>query len=173
MTADKLALRNVYTPDRPAQEVQGVLRRVASAVNGIRRCVELVAYADDTAWSTTLLATISATYIDTPVQVAFSQAVKVGDVLEVNGRAPVLVNTGDTGEYIATVYEDSQKLSTTRPETLWRSTSDTKPEAVPLSFLHTVTRAGMCKVAVQMRSTSGGDVYILSRGSLTAKVWRS
>ena len=172
MSAQKLAMRNVQTPDRPSLEMQSAMRQTARVVNGLLRCVAIEAYADTGDWFNTLQATSSATLVDSAETLTLATQVQPKDVLVINGRAVVGTDATPTLAAQLIVYEASRATSTTKPETLWETPPNVGSVLVPFNCKHTVTKAGTCTVTLQFSATGGGNVYLFTRGAFVVEVWR-
>lgn len=164
----KLPPRREAIPDRPLQSVQSAIRQIASDTNQRARSFPAEEYADDSAWHTTIAATSSASYLDSLEQVTLSEAAQVGDRLEIVGRANVGVAGSSAGDWQLIVYEASNTISTTKPATFWQSTSAF--ETFSFTAIHTVTKAGVCRIALQWKLASGaGPIYLFARGSMLVR----
>lgn len=172
LPATKLALRHVQTPDRPALEVQSALRKVTQTVNGAMRCVAAEVYADKGDWGNTLTATSSAAYVDSAEQLTLSTPLLAGDVLVIHGRACVGTDATPTLDAQLIVYEASRTTSTTKPETFWQVAPNTLLTGLTFHCKHSVTKAGVGAVALQISATGGGNVYLFTRGAFVVEVWR-
>lgn len=164
----KLPPRVEAIPDRQAMSVQSALRQVAASANRTLQCAALEAYADSTAWATALTTTTSASYIDTAQILNLQTPLAIGDVLRISGDFEVAFDGGSVGEGQLVVFENSRKVSTAKP------TAYIQNDQRPFECLHTVTAEGVGCLVVQLRRLSGGgNVYLLSRGSIVCQVWRA